>query len=132
MSVSWSTTIASLPPISANTRLIQIWPLRGFAASSLIRNPTARDPVNDTKRVFGCSSNRSPMTAPLPTHKLNDFAGKPASANTSANFAAIVGVSLDGLMMIVLPATNAATLIPARIASGKFQGGMMMPAPSGM
>ena len=58
--------IASLPPISATTRLIQICPLRGFAASSLIRSPTSREPVNETNRVLGCSTKVSPTFAPLP------------------------------------------------------------------
>ena len=39
--------MASLPPISAITRLIQIWPGWCFAASSLIRSPTSREPVKD-------------------------------------------------------------------------------------
>ena len=43
----------------------------------------------------------------------------------------MVGVSLDGLITIVLPATSAASDMPARIASGKFHGGITMPAPSG-
>ncbi len=44
----------------------------------------------------------------------------------------MVGVSLDGLMIAVLPVTSAATVMPARIASGKFHGGITMPTPSGM
>ena len=53
--------------------------------------------------------------------------GKPASSSTSANFAAMVGVSLEGLMTTVLPVTSAATVMPARIASGKFHGGITTP-----
>ena len=59
-------------------------------------------------------------------------AGKPASNKTSANFCAIVGVSLEGLMITVFPATSAAVAIPARIAKAKFHGGITIPTPSGM
>ena len=38
---------------------------------------------------------------------------------------AMVGVSLEGLRTTVLPVTSAAMVIPARIASGKFQGGII-------
>ena len=40
--------------------------------------------------------------------------------------------SLDGFSTTVLPVTIAAVVMPARIASGKFQGGMTTPTPSGM
>ncbi len=95
--------MASLPPISATTRLIQSWPLGVLAASSLIWRPTSREPVNEIKRVFGCETRVSPMAAPLPTKNEKLCGGKPASSKTSANLAAIVGVSLDGLMTTVLP-----------------------------
>ena len=44
-------------------------------------------------------------------------------------------VTLDcsaGFMMTVLPVTSAATVIPARIASGKFHGAITRPTPRGM
>ncbi len=47
-SVSASTMMASLPPISATTRLIQICPSFTFAARSLMRRPTSFEPVNAT------------------------------------------------------------------------------------
>src|ERR1700733_7555476 len=130
-SVSRSTTIASLPPISAITRLIQSCPLRGLAASSLMRSPTSLDPVNAMKRVSGCSTMTSPTTEPLPTSIENDCGGNPASNRTSANLAAMVGVSLDGLITTVLPDTSAAAVIPTMMASGKFQGGTITPTPNG-
>ena len=46
--------------------------------------------------------------------------------------AAMVGESLDGLRMTVLPVTMAAAVMPAMMAKGKFQGGMTAPTPSGM
>jgi hypothetical protein len=72
------------------------------------------------------------MADPLPVSRQNDRSGKPASRSASANLAAMVGVSLDGLSTTVLPVTSAATVIPAKIARGKFQGGITSPTPSGM
>src|ERR1700722_20680595 len=123
--------MGSLPPISAPTRLIQFWLLRGLGASLLIRNPTSREPVKDTKRVLGCSTRRSPIEDPLPVHNEKLRRGNPASRSTSANFWAIVGVSLEGLITTVLPATRAASVIPVIMASGIFHGGITMPAPNG-
>src|SRR5258707_8609698 len=100
--------MASLPPISAITRLIQIWPFLGLAANSLIRSPTSREPVKETNRVLGCSTRTSPTTAPLPTRSEKQRGGNPASSSTSANFAATVGGSLDGLITPQLPPTSAA------------------------
>src|SRR6266849_1763090 len=50
-----STTTASLPPISRMVRLSQRCPLRGLAASSLIRRPTSREPVKAVKRSWRCA-----------------------------------------------------------------------------
>src|SRR6185312_15373547 len=94
-------------------------------------SPTSRDPVNDTKRVLGCDTSTSPMAPPLPVKKQNDSAGKPASSSVSAKTAAIVGVSLEGLITTVLPVTSAAQVMPHKIASGKFHGGITTPTPSG-
>src|ERR1039458_6823238 len=121
-SQSASTTMASLPPISAITRLIQIWPGCALAASSLMRRPTSREPVKATKRVLGCSTIASPTAAPLPVSRQNDLSGKPASSSLPATLAAMGGVSLDGLMTAVLPATSEATLIPTMIAEERRVG----------
>ena len=123
--------MASLPPISTTTRLIQICPGWGFAANSLMRSPTSFEPVKDTKRVLGCWTSTSPTTDPLPTRSEKERSGKPASRSTSANLAAMVGVSLEGFITTVLPVTSAAMAMPTRIASGKFQGGITTPTPSG-
>ena len=45
---------------------------------------------------------------------------------------AIAGESLEGFSTTVLPVTIAAVVMPTQIASGKFQGGMTAPTPSGM
>ena len=48
------------------------------------------------------------------------------------NFAAMVGESLDGFRMTVLPLTMEASVMPAMMAQGKFHGGITAPTPSGM
>ena len=73
---SSATTIASLPPISATTRLIQICPGRVFAASSLMCRPTPLEPVNEINRVFGCVTIASPVSE-LPADEVNDAWRKP-------------------------------------------------------
>src|ERR1022692_4472577 len=94
--------------------------------------PTSRDPVKAMKRVFGCLTTASPKLAPAPGQKFTTPGGMPASSRNSINFAAMVGESLEGLRMTVLPQTAAAAVIPAIIAHGKFHGGITAPTPSGM
>src|SRR6185436_11035710 len=120
--------IASLPPISATTRLSQIWPGCTSAASLLIPIPTSLEPVKETKRVFGWRTNVSPTVPPLPLRKLKTPAGRPTSSISAKNCQAIAGESLDGFTTTVLPATIAAVAMPTVIASGKFHGGMIAPA----
>src|SRR6185295_14517342 len=120
---SASTRMASLPPISTTTRLIQRWPSAGCAASSLIRSPTSFDPVNATNRVSGSLTSASPIAAPLPVTNDSASGGHPDASSTSTNCAAIVGESLEGLSTTVFPVTSAATVMPVAIASGKFHGG---------
>ena len=43
----------------------------------------------------------------------------------------MAGESLDGFNTIVFPVTMEAVDIPTNIASGKFQGGITIPTPSG-
>ena len=96
-----------------------------------MRSPTSRDPVKEMNRVFGCDTSTSPIAAPLPVRKQKRFAGKPGFSSASANIAAMVGVSLEGLITTVLPVTSAATVMPQRMASAKFHGGITTPTPSG-
>ncbi len=84
------------------------------------------------KRVFGCSTITSPISAPLPVTKLSALGRKPASSAASMKMAALMGVSLDGFSTTVLPATSAAVAVPSMMASGKFHGGITTPTPSGM
>ena len=84
------------------------------------------------KRVFGCSTIAFPKDAPEPGQKLTTPSGMPASSRTSTKRAAMVGASLDGLRMTVLPVTMEAAVMPAIMAKGKFHGGMTAPTPSGI
>src|SRR6201997_3300580 len=74
----------------------------------------------------------SPKLAPAPGQKFTTPSGMPASSSSSTNFAAIVGESLDGFRITVLPLTIEAIVMPAIMAQGKFHGGITAPTPSGM
>ena len=62
------------------------------------------------------------MAAPL---------GTPASSSISISIAPMTGVKLAGFMTTVLPVTSAATVMPARIAIGKFHGATTSTTPRG-
>ena len=131
-SASRSTTMASLPPISAITRLIQIWPLLRLGGQFVdAQADVARAGERDEARLADAPPARRPPPRRCPPAGRTIAAGSPASSSTSANLAAMVGVSLDGLITTVLPATSAAVVIPTRMASGKFHGGITTPTPSG-
>jgi hypothetical protein len=82
-SASAATMMASLPPISAVMRFSQRWPGCTLAPRSKMRMPTSFEPVNATKRVWGWSTRRSPISPPLPGRKLTTPAGTPASSMSS-------------------------------------------------
>ena len=128
---SRSTMMASLPPISATTRLIQSWPGRDLAASSLMCRPTSFEPVNEMKRRRVLITSGSPTSAPEPLRKLTTPAGMPASSSNAKKRQAIHGASDDGLSTTQLPVTTAADVMPAMMARGKFHGGITPPTPRG-
>ena len=66
-----------------------------------------------------------------PWSRLTTPSGRPASSSSCMSLKAMVGASTDGLMTTVLPLTTAAIVMPQRIASGKFQGAITAPTPSG-
>src|SRR5581483_10312002 len=101
-------------------------------ARTLISRPTSRDPVNAMKRVLGCSTRPFPKVPPDPGQKLTTPGGIPASSRASNNLAAMVGESLEGLSTTVFPQRTDATVMPHMVASGKFQGEITAPTPSGM
>ncbi len=57
--------------------------------------------------------------------------GNPASAAICANVHPTMGVFEAGLSTTVLPAATGPTVVPVKMARGKFHGGMTTPAPSG-
>src|ERR1700683_1996204 len=95
-------------------------------------SPTSREPVKAMYRVLGWATTALPKVAPAPGQKLTTPSGTPASSTSSINFAAMVGESLDGFKMTVLPETTEAMVIPAMIAQGKFHGVITAPTPSGI
>ena len=124
--------MASLPPISATTRLIHRWPGTVLAASSLIPSPTGFEPVKAMARVRGCDTSALPMVPPEPGRKFTTPGGMPASSSRSMKRRATKGESLEGFSTTVLPATTAAVVMPAMMASGKFHGGITTTTPMGM
>ena len=124
--------MASLPPISRIALLIHICPGACVAALLLISNPTSREPVNAMNRVLGWATTELPKLAPAPGQKFTTPSGMPASSSSSTNLAPIVGESLEGFRITVLPETMEASVMPAMMAAGKFHGGITAPTPSGM
>jgi len=51
-----------------------------LAAIVMMRWPTAKDPVNETRSTLGSLVNASPIIEPLPKTKLATPAGTPASS----------------------------------------------------
>ena len=84
------------------------------------------------KRVSLCCTSAPPTSLPGPVMKFSTCLGRPLSYISCTKCAATAGDWLAGLITTVLPATSAATAMPAMIASGKFHGGMIAPTPSGM
>ena len=58
-------------------------------------------------------------------------AGTPATVRISMKAAAMTEVCSAGFMITALPATSGATVMPHRIASGKFHGAMTAQTPRG-
>jgi hypothetical protein len=63
--------------------------------------------------------------------RLKTPSGRPACLKISANFHAIIGVSLDGLTTTGLPVIIAPVLMPTRMAAGKLKGAMTPHTPYG-
>ena len=69
------------------------------------------------------------MTRPLPGRQLTAPAGTPACSKISTSLTPDSGVSDDGFMTTVLPATNAAAAGAPSSAYGKFHGAMTPQTP---
>ena len=131
-SASAQTRIESLPPISRIVRLIQIWPGRSFGGALVNLQSYRLGAGEGDEAGFGMLDDGVAELAPEPGQKLTTPGGSPASSRTSMNLAAMVGASLEGFRITVLPVTMEAAVMPAMMAKGKFQGGMTAPTPSGM
>ena len=124
-SASSMTRIAFLPPISRCRRLNV-----GAQAFEMLR-PTSVEPVYETTLTSGCWTSGSPTSPPEPMTTLKTPAGRPASSKTRASATTDAGVSVAGLMTIVLPAISAAMDFHAGIAIGKFHGVTSAQTPTG-
>ena len=101
------------------------------AHATEMRRPTSVEPVKETTFTSGCSTSGSPTSPPEPMTTLKTPAGSPASSNTRASATTEAGVSVAGLITIVLPAIRAAMDFQAGIAIGKFQGVTNAQTPTG-
>ena len=128
-SASASTMSAFLPPISAMTRFTCRCPGRWTAAEAVMARPTALDPVKAMSATSGCSTSQAPITSPRPGRNPSTPGGSPPAVSASTRRAATAGVCSAGLSRTGLPVTRAAQVMPAGIASGKFQGAMTAAIP---
>ena len=128
-----STMIASLPPISRIARLIQIWPLTTRPAFSEICEADFAGAGERDEPRLRVLDERVADVAPPPRQEIaGRRRGRRPPRQASRNIVAMPAASDDGLRTTVLPATIAAVVMPARIASGKFHGGITTATPSGM
>ena len=88
--------------------------------------------MNTTLRTAGWATKRSPTTAPLPGHDLEDAlrAARPRSASSPSRIA-VSGVSSAGLSTTVFPAASAGAKPQPAIGIGKFHGTITPTTPSG-
>ena len=117
--------LALLPPSSSVTRFT--W----SAQPAMILRPTAVEPVKPILRTSGCSTNRHPASAPVPTTTSSTPSGNPASRASSAKRSAVRGVSSEGFSTTVLPQASAGPSFQLAISRGKFHGVMSPTTPSG-
>ncbi len=118
--------MADLPPSSRKTRL------RVAAPFSMIRFPTAVDPVNEIRSTLGDSVSSSPTRWSDDVTTWSTPAGKSVcSATRRPSRVAFHGVSGAGLRMTVLPVARACPNLLSVTSSGKFHGTMAPTTPTG-
>ena len=125
-SASSSTMVADLPPSSRKVRLSVAPPF------SMIRLPTAVDPVNEIRSTFGDSVSSSPTRWSEEVTTLRTPLGKSVcSATRRPSRVAFHGVSGAGLRITVLPVARACPSLFKVTSSGKFHGTMAPTTPIG-
>ncbi len=125
-SASSRTMVADLPPSSRKTRLSVGAPF------SMIRLPTAVDPVNEIRSTLGDSVSSSPTRWSDDVTTWSTPAGKSVcSATSRPSRVAFHGVSGAGLRITVLPVARACPSLLSVTSSGKFHGTMAPTTPTG-
>ena len=92
--------------------------------------PTALEPVKAITCTRGSRTSAAP-TSPNPGSSESAPAGTPASRSACTRISADAGDCSAGFSTTALPAASAAAVIPAGIASGKFQGEITAATPRG-
>jgi hypothetical protein len=125
-SASSSTMVADFPPSSRKTRL------RVAAPFSMIRLPTAVEPVNEIRSTLGDSVSSSPTRWSDEVTTLTTPGGKSVCSATSRPIrVAFHGVSGAGLRITVFPVASAWPSLFSVTSSGKFHGTMAPTTPTG-
>src|SRR5690606_9626538 len=100
------------------------------AAERATAAPVASEPVNVTWSTPGWATSHSPASR-APPIVLNTPGGKPARANSSANFITDTGACSEGLTTIVQPAASAGASFQVSSRSGEFHGTIAPTTPTG-
>ena len=125
-SASSRTTVADLPPSSRKTRFMVAAPF------SMMRCPTAVEPVNEIMSTFGESVSSSPTRWSDDVTTLTTPGGMSVrSAIRRPRNVAFHGVSGAGLTISVLPVASACPTLCSVTSTGKFHGTMAPTTPTG-
>jgi hypothetical protein len=126
MSAPGSTISGAFPPSSIEA-------LTTLSAQACSRSrPTSVDPVNESFRTSGRSiifATSGPVGTGV-TRFTTPF-GTPTRRSTSTTYAAVNGVSLAGLRIVVHPAASAGASFLVAMAAGKFHGVISSETPIG-
>src|SRR5690625_3623721 len=93
--------------------------------------PTSVDPVNVIFLTLLFCIISPTIFEEEPVTKFITPGGKPARSTICINFTAVIGLSLDGLIITVHPAAKAGAIFRVIIASGKFHGVIAATTPTG-
>ena len=125
-SASSRTMVADLPPSSRKTRFMVAAPF------SMMRWPTAVEPVNEMQSTLGDSVSSSPIRWSDDVTTLTTPAGMSVfSATMRPSSVAFHGVSGAGLRITVLPVASAWPSLCEVTSKGKFHGTMAPTTPTG-